>query len=239
MLDRGMELAFFDSFKLLNKKSGFVVSYKGDTLITVKPNILKSVLLDNLSKKVLTEIASKITPSANNKKTNTNAMKLLAVYNNERRIFHHNKRIKDLSIKDKGFAYFIKASELMDIHKVTAKTFIQAQINGLGFINEGNGIFPKVSQLATLAAEERLLKFIQTETTVNNPTKVNRIELNRSDKETELMKNPRFVSRYDKVLEDVGTLQDAYFVHDCMLHRKGRVTKKIENYIEELLDEQN
>ena len=49
-------MGFFDNFKLLNKKSGYVVRYKNDTLMTIKPLTLKAIVLDNLSKKLITEI---------------------------------------------------------------------------------------------------------------------------------------------------------------------------------------
>ena len=230
-------MAFFDNFKLVKQKSGIVVKYKTSTFITIKPAILTDVVLDHLPKKVIQEAASRIVPSSKMTKNNTLAVKLMVAYNRKRKDFYKRPRLKDFTSKSKEFKYFVQAAELLKIHRVLPDAFIEAQVKGLSFVNNGEGVFPKPQQLATTEAEERLLRETHTESKKNNPEDVQRLDLKPSDRETELMQNPRFVSRYEKMKDKSATLQDAYFVQDCMLERKGRVTQFVSEYIEDLLNE--
>ena len=230
-------MAFFDSFTLLKKKSGIVVQYKKSTLATIKPDVLRDMILDHIPKKVLQEAVEHITPSAITRKSNTLAIKLMTEYNARRKKYHGNRRIKEFTSKSREFKYFVQAAEIMKNHRIHAGPFLDAQIKGLSFVNDGAGTFPKPNQLATVNAEERVLAALQTEVKRNDPTEVERLDLRHSDRETELMQNPRFVSRYNKLKDGTATLQDAYFVHDCMLERKGNVTQFVTEYIEDLLND--
>ncbi len=230
-------MGFFDEFKLVKKKSGVVVKYKTATLMTINPKTFQDLIYDHLSKKMIEEISSRITPSSTSRKTNSLAIKLLAAYNSMRKEYYKNPRLKNFVVKSKEYKYFVQASEFLSTHNVTPESFLNAQVEGLSFVNNGAGTFPKPNQLATLEAEERLMKSTFAESTKKDIANVKRLELNRSDRDTPLMENSRFVSRYNKVKNKTANLQDTYFVYDCMLERKGNVTSTVNDYLEGLLND--
>jgi len=225
-------MGFFDKFKLVKQKSGYVVRYCDKTFITIRPEILKHIIKDHVSKKFVTELAGFVKPQDVSKKINISAKRLLSLYNKSRKKYFKNKNISDIKIDSKDFTYFLRASSIIKQHGTTNEVFLKSQLDGLSFINEGQGQFPKPNQLATSKAEDRLVDSLYNQSLDNDPN--NRIELKKEDRETELMKNPKFVSIYNKMEKNKASLREANFVHDCMLARKGSVTSFVTDYIDEL-----
>lgn len=219
---------FFENFKLVRKKDNFAVKYKNRTVVLLNKAVFKSILLDNITQGFKKELglveASLIKGSPNESK----ALQLEKTYTIARRKYFKNKKIRNYTPKDKEFIFFVKAITIIQRHNSNNRAFIDAQVEGLSFAKT----FPKPNQLATMAAEERLVKYTHEGKVRNDVEHIERIKLSYDDKNTPLMENPRFVAAWKKLEADKATLQEAYFIEDCMISRKeGKVTKKVTDYI--------
>jgi hypothetical protein len=229
-----MAMEFFERFSLTKKKNMYSIKYQDKTLCLVSIEAISKIVIDFASKDLKDALLQQATKKLSNTPLESKAMQLEKVFTRERRKYHKNRKIKAYTPKMKEFAHFVKAVEIMRRHKVDAKTFIQAQIKGLQFINNFQGQFPRITHLSTMGAEERLLDYLQEQNGTGNATDVDRIKLSTFDKNTELMDNPEFVNRWNKLDKGTASLRDAYFLADCMLVRKGHITKKVKDYIEKL-----
>ena len=230
-------MAFFDNLKLIRKKTQYSITYKDKLLLSVKPEVLGLIIKDYSTQKFLKELSKLIKSKDIDNEFISEGMLLVSAYTTRKKRYYRNTKITKIKNSDKEFLHFIKASKLIKKHQVSPKLFLDAQIKGMAFLNEGAGIFPKPSQLATSGAEDRLIQHMANEgLTDTGETAINRIKITRDDKETALMENPKFVEYYEKMEDGSANLVEAYFIHDCMLARKGRVTKMVDEYIEKLKD---
>ena len=227
-------MAFFDNFKLVRTKTGYAVKYKGETLARFNPKTFASIIKDHATKNLLKELTSMVEITDVDASLTVKAKQLEKLYTARRKKFYRNKNLKHITEKSSDFKHFVKAIEIINSHKVSYKQFLDAQIKGLAFVNDGKGVFPKPSQLSSAGAEERLLNSMQEYESENNEEVIVRRKLTYSDKETPLMENPSFVAAFNKIRNGNATLKDAYFVYDCMLYRNGKVTKMVREYVENL-----
>ena len=130
--------------------------------------------------------------------------------------------------EDKEFKHFVKAVEMIERHNVSFDDFLQAQIDGLDFANNGQGAWPTPSQLSTRNAETRLLQFLEK----GEQQKKGKWVVTKKDKETELTKNERYLYARSRVEQCVASLEETLFVRDLQQARRG----KIEFYVKEYLD---
>jgi len=231
----------FSYFKIKKSKKGDKISlyYKRHLFITVGIDVLLNVMSDYATKDYLTKIVNigrvaKIKPIDD--KTIRKARQLERAYTTRRRKYRGNRNIKNISHKSNEFKNFIKAIQYIEAHGVNYKVFLDAQIDGLSFLNDGSGIFPSTSQLSTSKAEDRLLDYISYDTESNDPSTVKRLELSYSDKTTPLNENPTYQARYKDMKKGTAKLQHAYFVYDCQVAMKGFATDFVADYIEDLLN---
>lgn len=236
-------MAFFDNFKLLKKKKNYSVQYKEKTLALVNAEVIGTVIKDYATKKFLKEIANiakdTMAIREDDIELQTKAMSLEKFYTGERRKHRRNKNIKGVGVQTKEFKSFVVAIKIINRHNTNYKIFLKAQLEGLKFVNNGKGTFPKPAQLSTVAAEERLIDYLHEHSMQNDVENFDRLELNYTDKNTGLMENPRFASRHKKLKDGTASLQDAYFMHDCMKFKRGEVHSMITDYIEKLEGSEN
>jgi hypothetical protein len=224
--------------QIIKKKKFYSLQYKGETLALIDKGKLASVIVNNLKVDLLDQVQQEAVRKLRNSPLETKAMQLEKVYTKHKRLFHKNKKIRNYKPTDKEFKYFVKALEIVKRFECNNEDFIQSQIKGMAFINNYKGQFPKPNQLVTINAENRLLDYLQEKNGTSAKGEVERIELRDSDRKTELMENPTFVSRWDKLEAGTATLREAYYLHDCMLARNGRVTNKVKKYIKKLKEDE-
>ena len=181
---------------------------------------MRGVIPPSLPKKVVKKKADKSKP-----------LQFLKFYNKQRKLFYRNNKMKDYTATDKNFKHIIGAVEIMNNHDAKFKLFMKAQIEGLKFVGEGKGIFPKINQLDTIQAEERLLKYID-----ESPNRFNFI-VEDWEKDLSLTQNEKFKEAHDMVLAEVADLETARYVRKLMMLRLKKVDPEIITYIKKLKKE--
>lgn len=144
--------------------------------------------------------------------------------------FYKQKTLRLPSQNGKDFKHFLLAVDIINSNGTTIKKFLKAQIEGLKFINEGNGAFPKPNHLSTSGAETRLLDYIRIKELEN-------VELTDEEKRKPLQQNKLYKKRYDKVKSKTATLLEALYVQECQYVRKDAAQTFVIDYIESLRKE--
>ena len=227
-------MGFFSDFTLIKNKRGYVVRYGGDPLMQIYSKSFVQVFKDYASQKFINDMVPLSTNERKDDVSKDVASKLEKYYTIRKRDYYGNKKIKRIEHTSTDYAHFLKASQIVRNHEVSVKDFLDAQMAGLSFVNDGEGTFPKPAQLSSSGSEDRLVVYISDKTSDKKPKEEKRLELTRYDRENELKSNPKFMDRYEKVKNNKATLQDAYFVHDCMIVRKDYATPMVNKYIEKL-----
>ena len=144
-----------------------------------------------------------------------------------KKVFYKQKTIKLPSQNGKDFKHFLLAVDIINDNETTIKKFLRAQIDGLKFANEGNGVFPKPNHLSTSGAESRLLDYIRDKELEN-------VELTDKEKGTPLQHNKLYRKRYEKVKDKTATLLESLYVQECQFIRKDAAQEFVINYIDSL-----
>lgn len=232
-------MEFFEYFKLIKTQTGYSVKYKNETLLRVNPIVMGGIIRDYATQNFIQQISLLLDVKGINEDVKKRAKQLEKLYTNKRKQFYKNKNLKHITEKTKDFMHFVKAIAIIDSMGVTYKQFLDAQIGGLAFVNNGNGVFPKPSQLQGANAEERMLQALKSTGEENSISSVKRISMTYEDKNTPLMENPRFVAAFNKIEKTKNaSLKEALFVADCMLQRNGRVTDLVRQYIYKISGEE-
>jgi hypothetical protein len=226
-------MGFFADLKLVKNKRGYVVEYGGDSLMQIYPKAFTALFKDYATKKFINSIAELSSVEDADDDIKALASKLEKLYTIEKRKFLKVKTIKRIATNTKEYKNIIKAARLIQTYDTSVSDFLNSQISGLSFVNDGQGVFPKPSQLCTANAEERLVQYIsgRQEEEPAKPKDVKRLALSYFDKTSELKANPKFMELYNKLRAGTATLQEAYFVHDCSITRKTYATKTVLDYI--------
>lgn len=162
-------------------------------------------------------------------KLHRHAMKLSKVYVVRKRKFF-GRTIKPITSKSKDFKLFIAAANLMRKYKLRPSEFMDAQLEGLKFVNDGKGTFPSAKQLSTQGAEDRLLAHISKEKSKSEIHADG--SLTNEDKSVPLGKNPKYLQLVDKMNAGEATLQDALYLRKCRLFHRGISSPILEAYID-------
>lgn len=224
-------MKFLENFNITKKSENYSIKYKDKTLALVSIGVLADIIVDHSKKAFLEKILASANTVRNNSNAEIKALQLEKLYTRLKKTKHRNKNIANITKSSKEFKHFVKAVDIIKRHKVTNQEFLEAQIRGLQFLNDGRGQFPKPNHLSTHTAEDRLLDYLESKTTRTIKGSVERIKLTVNDRETQLMENDRFVAKWELFEDGKADLRDMYFIHDCMMARNGRVTKKVKEYI--------
>lgn len=219
-----------EDFKIKKGKEKFSITYHSKVLMTVNPVVVQNIILDFASKKFLAVILENISKPIKDSQT-IMAIQLAKAYITRKQKFYGSKKLSLIDKRSKDFKHMVKAVEFIERHETNYNTFLEAQIQGLGFVNNGAGVFPKVSQLSSSSAEERLIAHLFED---SSGSKTIRVALTHFDKTNNLKSNPKYQDYYRKMKNNTASLKEAYFVHDCQIVRKEYATDYVLDFIEEL-----
>ena len=151
--------------KVKKIKAGYSFKYKDKTLIQLNISTLTNLVCDLLPRKNVAIIAKKLielkgTKKGEIKKSKSEivALQMINSYIKRKRKHYRNNGIKAVTAADKDYKHFLSAAKICVSLNVDVKTFIEAQIDGLSFLNDGNGIFPNPNHLSTPSAQDRVLQ---------------------------------------------------------------------------------
>ena len=219
-------MRFFEDFTLISQNTQYKVRYKGETLLAISKKGLNFLLSDKIVNRE--EVEPKDIRIDFDRNSRVKALKLVKVYADAKRAYYPERNIKyELKVTDKDFQFFEKAVEIIERHKTTNTVYIEAQIQGLSFIDNGKGVFPKPSQLATNAAEDRILNYLEE----SDKSKLVEIAISNYDKDTPLSENKAFNAYSKKILEKTATYKEALFVQKLLKFKKRKPSKKVEEYV--------
>jgi len=218
-----------EKLSLQMRKGNPVLLYDGEPLARFNKKVLSQLLVD-FQPKAQPEASEDTRQPLEGMDLKIAASQLAKAYAKEKKAYYRSRAVKEILPGEKDFKHFIKAAELIQTHGVTYRKFLKAQVEGLGFANDGKGIFPKPNQLHTEQAETRLLEYLRTGVTNTNDDVV-RVNISMEDKKTPLSKNTLYQGRLHKVRDGVAKLKEAVYVRELQLLRRKKVSPEVEEYI--------
>ncbi len=160
------------------------------------------------------------------------AGQLVRAYREAKRKHYKRKVVQEISATDAVFKFFLKAIDIIDRHDVPYKTYLQAQVLGLKFLNNGRGKFPEPSMLATDGAETRLLEYLSSDRSVTGEEL--EVAVSSEERNTPLSENSRYRAGRQKIKDRLATLHEALYVRTLQQLRRGEVDADVEKYIARL-----
>lgn len=154
------------------------------------------------------------------------AAQLAKMYAKAKAKYYKIKVGKSLSEKHKDYKHFISAIDIIERINCSYKDFIQAQIKGLEFVKKGEGVFPKVNQLSTDGAENRVLDFIRDHVVKDDEDYI---------RNTPLEENDDYVEAWYGFLLKEATLKQMKYIRKAQKARHGEVEKKVKIEIKRLI----
>lgn len=215
------------------EKKFFVVVHNGSPIFKITKDIESVVnFLGGLSSSELEVSVKKKTKKKTTKKTVDEkklkkAIQLEKKYRALKKDFYKTKMMKGISPSSSSFVHFLKAVDIMERTDVKIKVFMKAQIEGLKFVGGGQGTFPKVNQLSTDGAEQRVLEYLRTKN-------MESVELTDEERKTDLLKNKKYKRLHNRVKNGDASLIEALYVRECQLARRGETQGLVEDYIKQL-----
>lgn len=194
------------------------------------------------SRKVLTGLLADLsldedtTAPIDEKDIEKTAFRLMKFYTSQKSKFFGGRPVKPISPSDrKNYTHFIKAAEMLITQGVTYKDFLASQIQGLSFINQGEGQFPKINQLATEGAETRLLDFLREKDLGGDPDRD--VNLSTDDLKQDLSNNPKYKKALKAIRAGSANLNEARYVAKCQKKHKGTVHPEVQATVNFLKEE--
>jgi len=216
------------------QKKHLVVNYNGSPFIKVIREVLSDFLSDlafNTDFKVSVEKKKKKKKKKKekmvNKKKITKAIQLTKHYANMRNRHYKIKNARVVSPNSVDFKHFLKAVNIITINKTKIKIFMKAQISGLSFVDSGIGVFPKINQLSTVNAEQRLLDYLKRQ-------KLSSVELTDYERQIDLQENKKYKKYYRLLKSGDASLLEALYIQECQLARTDNVQDMVTDYIKML-----
>ncbi len=166
------------------------------------------------------------------------ANQLGKAYRVQRSKFHAGRGRKPPKVRDCAFS----ASELQALkravlimqanHVTNYQTYIKSQIAGLRFCNGGKGVFPKIPQLSTDTAENRLLEYLKAEK--DDDGEIIEVNVSAEERATPLTENMKYMEFRDLILMKKATRSEALYVMNLQVHRTGKVKPYVTEYLEQM-----
>lgn len=238
---------FTKSLKVETESKVFVLKYGKQTLARINKEAFKTFLADlHLDEDKALPIEkgrakkkkkrTKKTTSSSSARPQSNSLYKKAEifaksYAKAKAKFYHTKQVKAVSIGEVKFKHFVGAVKICKRHDVkNYDVFIRAQIEGLKFTNGGKGVFPRIPQLDTEAAETRLLEYLSS--VKDEKGEVVAVRISQEERNTPLNDNQRYLSRRERVKNGTASLSEAVYVKELQMIRR----KRVENYVTEFLN---
>lgn len=225
-------MGLFDDLSLKrDKNSDLVIKYDQESLLVIRTRVAKKILKDYISKKFLDEISTWSVTTSIDAETIRLADELNAVYTQLKTQFYDNKNLKKINNKTKGFKDLIKSAKLIQEFQTTTTEFVHAQIDGLSFAHT----FPKPTQLHGEGAQQRFLDYVhKKKISVELETETKKLYITKTDKETPVRENPKWLDIYEKMKNEEATYLEVKFIADVQLLRSGRISPEIQDALDEL-----
>ena len=240
----------FDLLKFEKGEYDYSIIVGDKTLGKIRIKTLNELLVNLIPKEVIAELYEKEKAKEEVKAVKRQLkidnispeVKLLAgTYHKMKEEFYGRKNLKVITPKNKEYKFFIQALEIMKNHDSKPKEYINAQLHGMQFINGGKGQFPNPSQLATVAAEDRLLKYRFEKERRNKDGSDFKKEFKKQpitvyDRETSLTENTKFMGYLKLVKDGTASMAQAVFVKELMEEKRGRgkAIPEVYDYLKEL-----
>ncbi len=210
------------------KGGEITVKYCGLTLLTID----KSVLAKLTSKEC--ELPSSVAAE------HARVLRFARAYVNAKKDFFGKPvGTRKYTSSHKDFKYFVLAVKIMDEHNVKGPQYIQSQVDGLSFINDGRGIFPKPNQMASDGAEDRLIEFLDRRGEIDHgelglTNGDTALRITDADKKTGLKDNAQYMKLLAKLRSGNTTMEEAMYLKKVRRVRKGSAGPEITEYIKNL-----
>lgn len=218
------------------EKKFFVVVHNGSPIFKITKDIESVVhFLGGLSSSEVEVTVKKKTKKKKTKKEEKNkerivkAKQLEKAYRKSKAKFYKRSidRVKEIKPNFSEFVHFEKAVDIVERNETKIKVFMKAQIEGLKFVGGGTGTFPKVNQLSTDGAEQRVLEYLRKQN-------LETVELTEQEKTTDLLQNRKYKMLHRKIKNGDANLMEALYVRECQIARRGETQKMVEEYIQQL-----
>jgi len=157
------------------------------------------------------------------------AVQFAKAYVGAKRKFYHKKTLPDIQKTEPAFKHCLKAVEIVDRHGVTYKRFLKAQVRGLNFVDNGKGIFPRINQVSTEQAEQRLLEYMRAGSDDEQAVNISPKERN-----TKLNENRRYVVCARKVKDGIASIQETTYVQALQRVRMNKVKDYVKKHLKKL-----
>lgn len=187
--------------KIKHNKSNVILLCGSDVLATIDRDLLISLLTPPKIVKPKTSIENK-------------TALVIKAYKIAWEKYYQTRLKTDYKKGTKDYASFVKAAGICIQHDAKARTFVEAQIEGLKFVN-GSGIFPKPNQMCTPNAETRLLEYMKDGSIEDKPILTWEID-------TPLEKNQRYQQIKLKIKDNTASLKEAKYALECEIKRTGQ-----------------
>lgn len=206
----------------------------------------RGILIGSLSKEGLRALLSEeeIKPKKVKKKNNSQrdqkkkeliakARQLGLVYRKLHAKHYRRKIEPNTAFTEKELNHLCAAVKIMRrVGCSSYKQFINAQIEGLKFVNGGKGVFPLAAHLSTFAAETRMLENMNA--VKNEQGDVVKVSITDQDKRAPLMENMRYLTKRERIKDGTASREDAVFVCELQLIKKGKVDQYILDFLDQL-----
>lgn len=221
-----------ERLSLKMRKGNPVVMYDGEPLARLNKKVL-SKLMGDLDLQPKESEAEEPKQAFSEMDTKIAAQQLAKAYAKAKKSYYRSRAVKEIQPGQKDFKHFVEAARLCQLHGVTYRKFLKSQVEGLKFLNDGKGTFPKPNHLSTEQAETRLLEYLR-EGVTGKDDEVVKVSLSAEEKKMPLSKNTRYKGRLYKVRDGVATLKEAVYVRELQLLKRSKVNDEVEEYIAKL-----
>lgn len=234
-------------FKFKKSKTGKLsVFYKNKQLLVFSEKVLFQAILDSAPSYFLKSLVESSNLKPKNSEVDQKIKKFASVYVFEKLKYFkktvdnlNNKEVIDTTEKllsdKKNIKYFEEAIEIMNQAGVTnISQFIKAQIDGLKFVNDGQGVFPKPSQLASENALTRLFEFnssIKKDEKNEKPARYWYFD-EKIDGDISLNNNTKYQEAIKKIKNGTADLNATLYAKKCYSRRRdGKTYFLIEDHL--------
>lgn len=153
------------------------------------------------------------------------AAQLAKVYAKAKAGYHKIKVGRTLSETHKDYSHFYLAIDIIERVGCSYTEFIEAQVKGLAFVEKGKGVFPKVNQLSTDGAENRILDFLRDNNISQDSNYL---------RDTPLNENDDYIDAWFDFQDKKATLKQMRYIKKAQKARDGEVMKKVKVEIKRL-----
>jgi hypothetical protein len=215
-------------FSYEEKQTLFSLKYKGKAFVAINKDAFSEFVKD------ISNVATKMhTEGELTKGLATKASSFYTVYNQERSIFNKNPKLKHktyggLTVKEKNTCK--ECVKLCENYGISYKLLIDINIKRLSFVDNGNGVFPKLSQLVSELSEDYVADYASK---LGFGQKFSK-QLTEKDMELDLKDNTKFITLIDKLKNNTANLEEALYLRNIIMYKKNTVNGKVEKYIEKL-----